>query len=179
MGAPPLEEVEAVKSSPDMELITLKKTGQSIFFQFAISRPPFDDERARIAVAYAVDPDLAIDLVMEGTVQRERCPLGDGMLGNDQDFCAAKGYSHDPEKAKELLAELGYGPDNPMEVVLMTWIDDNRPKIAQVFQNQLAQVGIKARLETMDIGTLNARSKQENEITEGARLVQHDGLGKF
>ena len=179
MGAPPLEEVEAVKASPEMDLITLKKTGQSIFFQFAVSRPPFNDERARIAVAHAVDPDLAIDLVMEGTVQRERCPLGDGMLGNDQEFCAEKGYSYDPERAKELLAELGHGPDNPMEVVLMTWIDDNRPKIAQVFQNQLAQVGINARLETMDIGTLNARSKQENEITEGPGSFNMMGWSSF
>jgi peptide/nickel transport system substrate-binding protein len=167
IATPPIEEVQSVQESPELDLMVAQDTGQSIFFQFTISRPPFDDERARKAVAYAIDPDMAIDLVFEGLVERETCAVARGVYGNDREWCASIGYSYDPDKATELLAELGYGPDNPMEVVLMTWIDDNREKIAQVFQNQLSQVGINTTLQTMDIGTLNARVRQENEITEG------------
>jgi peptide/nickel transport system substrate-binding protein len=36
-----------------------------------------------------------------------------------------------------------------------------------VFQTQLAEVGIKANIEIMDIGTMNACVRQENETAEG------------
>ena len=42
-----------------------------------------------------------------------------------------------------------------------------RDKLAEVFQNQLAEVGITAEIEIMDIGTMNARVRQENETAEG------------
>ena len=68
---------------------------------------------------------------------------------------------------KELLAELGYSVSKRLEVNMMTWTGGNREKLLQVFQSQLKQVGIDAKIEVMDIGSLNARVKQENNITEG------------
>ena len=167
IAEPPLEELEAIEADESLNNYIAEKTGQNVFFEFTISRPPFDDIRARQAVAYATDPEAAIDIVFGDVVKREKCTVARGVLGNDQDFCEEHGYSYDPEKAKELLAELGYGPDNPLEVTLMTWVGGNREKMVQVFQNQLKQVGIEADIETMDIGTLNARVKQENETDSG------------
>ena len=167
IAEPPLEELEAIESDSDLNVHVAEKTGQNVFFEFTVSRPPFDDIRARQAVAYAVDPDAAIDLVFGDVVQREQCTVARGVFGNDQEFCAEHGYGHDPEKAKELLGELGYGPDNPLQVTMMTWVGGHREKMVQVFQNQLQQVGIETDIETMDIGTMNARVKQENETTEG------------
>jgi peptide/nickel transport system substrate-binding protein len=167
IAEPPLEELEAIRSDDSLELYVAEKTGQNVFFEFTISRPPFDDIRARQAVAYAIDPDAAIDIVFGDVVKREKCTVARGVLGNDQDFCAEYGYEYDPEKAQELLAELGYGPDNPLTVTMMTWVGGNREKMVQVFQNQLAQVGIETEIETMDIGTMNARVKQENETDSG------------
>jgi peptide/nickel transport system substrate-binding protein len=119
-------------------------------------------------VAYGVDVDTAIKTAFgEGLVQRERCPISRGVFGNNQDFCAQHGYDYNPDKARALLAELGYSPSKPLEVTLMTSTGDNREKMVQIFQGQLAEVGIKANLETMDIGSLNARVKQENERKTG------------
>jgi peptide/nickel transport system substrate-binding protein len=67
----------------------------------------------------------------------------------------------------ELLAELGYSEDNPLETALLVWTGGNRQKLGEVFQAQLAEVGIQATIEIMDIGSLNARVRQENENTEG------------
>jgi peptide/nickel transport system substrate-binding protein len=89
------------------------------------------------------------------------------VFGNDQDFCAKFGYAYDPDKAKALLAELGYGPDKPLETTMFVWTGGNRHKLAEIFQNQLAQVGINAAIEIMDIGTMNGKVKAENEKTEG------------
>lgn len=36
-----------------------------------------------------------------------------------------------------------------------------------MFQAQLAEVGIKANIKIMDIGTMNAHVRQENQTDEG------------
>ena len=90
-----------------------------------------------------------------------------GVFGNDQEFCAQYRPGYDPDKAKALLAELGYGADNPLESTMIVWTGGNRQKLAEVFQAQLAEVNIKASIEIMDIGSMNARVRQENENKEG------------
>lgn len=167
ISEPPLEQIESIEANPNLENYVARKTGQNVFFEFTVSRPPFDDIRARKAVAYAVDPQAAIDIAFGDLVRREECTVARGVVGNDQELCDRLGYEHDPEQAKALLAELGYGPDNPLNVKLLTWVGGNREKVVQVFQSQLAEVGIDVDIETMDIGTLNARVKQENEKDSG------------
>jgi peptide/nickel transport system substrate-binding protein len=50
---------------------------------------------------------------------------------------------------------------------MLVWTGGNRQKLAEVFQAQLAEVDIIADIEIMDIGSLNARVRQENEKLEG------------
>lgn len=164
---PPIEEVEAIKADDGINLFLAENTGQNMFLEFAVHRPPFDDVRARKAVVHALDMEAALQIVFGDLVKRERCPVSRGVFGNDQEFCAEHGQDYDPEKARALLDELGYGPDNPMQMTLMTWTGDSREKVLQVFQNMLSQVGIEASIEVMDIGTLNARVKTENNNQDG------------
>ena len=109
---------------------------------------------------------MAIDIIYGGLSQREWCPIARGVFGNDQEFCKQFGYEYNPEKAKELLGEMGYGPDNPLETTMFVWTGGNRHKLAEIFQNQLSQIGVNVAIEIMDIGTMNARVKEQNEITD-------------
>ena len=54
-----------------------------------------------------------------------------------------------------------------MEVTIATGTGDSRERMLQMIQNQLGKVGIKVNIEVMDIGTLNARDKQENNKADG------------
>lgn len=176
---PPIQEVESLKADSGVELHIAQSTGQNMFLEFSAHRPPFNDARARRAVSHALDKDLALDIVFGGLVEREYCPVSTGVLGNDHEFCGQYDQDYDPDKARELLAELGYGPDNPMPMVMATWTGDSREKVLQVFQNQLKQVGIEASIEVMDIGTLNARVKTENNKTEGPGFMDLMGWTWF
>jgi len=176
---PPIQEVDALKADPAVELHIAESTGQNMFLEFSAHRPPFNDARARQAVSHALDKDMALDIVFGDLVVRERCPVSTGVLGNDQEFCDQYDQDYDPEKAKALLAELGYGADNPMPMVMATWTGDSREKVLQVFQNQLKQVGIDASIEVMDIGTLNARVKTENNKTDGPGFMDLMGWTWF
>ena len=176
---PPIQEVKSLQADSSVEVHVAKGTGQNMFLQFAVHRPPFNDARARRAISHAIDKDLAIKIVYGDLVERQYCPISRGVFGNDPEFCKQYDQDHDPEKAKQLLAELGYGPDKPMEMTLATWTGDSRERMLQMIQNQLAKVNVKANIEVMDIGTLNARDKQENNKAEGPGYVDLMGWTWF
>lgn len=163
VAEPPLEDVPDIEKSKKLDIVIARNTGQDVFFEFAVHKPPFNDIRARQAVAYATDAQAAISLIYGKLSEREWCPIARGVFGNDDAFCEKHGYLYDPAKAKALLAEMGYGPSHPLEVTFIGWTGGERDKLMQVFQAQLAQVGIKADIQIMDIGSMNARVRQENE----------------
>lgn len=167
IAEPPFDDVAMLKESGELDIVVAENSGQNVFWEFAVHRPPFDDKRARLAVGHATDAAAAINLIYGDLSLPEACPVSRGVFGNDQDFCEQYRPNYDPEKASALLAELGYGLDNPLETAMLVWTGGNRQKLAEVFQAQLAEVGIKADIEMMDIGTMNARVRQENETAEG------------
>jgi peptide/nickel transport system substrate-binding protein len=167
VAEPPFDDVPALKTSGEVKIVVAENTGQNVFWEFAAHRPPFNDRRARLAVGYATDAAAAINLIYGGLSIPEACPVSRGVFGNDQEFCLKYRPNYDPEKAKALLKELGYGPSKPLETKLIVWTGGNREKLAEIFQSQLAEVGVKADIEIMDIGTMNARVRQENETPTG------------
>jgi len=167
IAEPPLDDVPALVESGELEIVTAENTGQNVFWEFSVHRPPFDDVRVRQAVGHATDAQSAISLIYGDLSIPEACPISRGVFGNDQEFCAAHGQAYDPDRARALLAEAGYGPDNPLEVSMLVWTGGSRDRLAEVFQAQLAEVGITAEIEMMDIGTMNARVRQENETPTG------------
>lgn len=167
IAEPPFDDVPMLKESGELEIVVAQNTGQNVFWEFATSRLPFSDKRARLAVGHATDAATAINLIYGDLSLPEACPVSRGVFGNDQAFCEQYRSNYDPDKAIALLAEMGYGPDNPLETSMLVWTGGNRQKLAEVFQAQLAEVSIVASIEIMDIGSLNARVRQENENTEG------------
>lgn len=178
IAEPPLEEVDQIKSSQKYQLFVAQNTGQLIFLEFAVHKAPFNDERIRQAVGYGVDQDAIINIALNGLVQATACTVGPGILGGNSGVCKTDGFTHDPDKAKALLKEAGYG-DKKVAVTLATWPGGNREQVAQLVQNQLNGVGFDVKLETMDIGTLNARVKQENDTPSGGGFFDMMGWAWF
>ena len=80
------------------------------YYQFNISRKPFDNVKVRQAFSYAIDRDKIISDVLNTEA------FGPGICGltppgiSGYDITEIRGYTFNPEKAKKLLAEAGY-PD--------------------------------------------------------------------
>ncbi|MDE5104053.1 MAG: ABC transporter substrate-binding protein, partial [Trichodesmium sp. St19_bin2] len=172
---PPIAEISNLKQDSNLKLYTAKNTGQIVFLEFVTSRAPFNKKKARQAIAYGIDVKKATEEVLANLAKPTECPIVNVMFPNDGKLCSEFSIKPDPEKAKTLLKELGYSKDKPLEVTLLTWKGGNREKILEKFQTQLKVVGIKANLETMDIGSLNARIKQENSQAEGRGVIDMMG----
>jgi peptide/nickel transport system substrate-binding protein len=111
-------------------------------------RKPFDDVRVRQAIGLAVDRQEAIDKAYGGL----GVLTGPLQTGWADWFIPAEElpYKVDREKAKELLAEAGY-PDGFETTILGL---DIKPynDLAVIMQAQLETVGIKAKVEQMEVG---------------------------
>jgi peptide/nickel transport system substrate-binding protein len=105
-----------------------------------VKNPPFDNEKVRQAVAYALPYQKIMDAAMFGLAN----PLFGGPSNNvtDVGWPARTGYVNDMARAKALMAESGVsGIDTTISFDLGT--GDISEPIAVLVQESLGQIGIK------------------------------------
>jgi peptide/nickel transport system substrate-binding protein len=108
------------------------------------ARPPFDDRRVRQAVKYALDRQAILDTTYAGMGELigSMVPPTDPWYEDLTDL-----YPHDPEKARQLLAEAGA---TDVEVAFRIPNLPYAVTAAQVVKSQLAEVGISANIEVLE-----------------------------
>ncbi|HUW08674.1 MAG TPA: ABC transporter substrate-binding protein [Anaerolineae bacterium] len=118
------------------------------FVDLNVTRPPFDDVRVRQALNYAVDAQRILDEVESGYGVILAGPLSPANLFADPRL---EPYSYDPGKARELLAEAGYRPEDISFV-----LDAYGPyvEIAQALVEQLQGLGMDTTVQVMDYAEL-------------------------
>lgn len=112
------------------------------------TKPPFDNEQVRQAFAMAIDKQRIVDnFYAPGSIAATQFAPPGVKPGFSDGYAGTK---FDPVKAKEMLTAAGF--DFNQEYVL-SYADRTRPyfpqpaKIAQDVQAQLAEIGIKIKLE--------------------------------
>jgi ABC-type transport system substrate-binding protein len=104
---------------------------------------PFNNPLVRQAFNYAIDT-AKIQKLLYGQAQPLNQVLPVGMPGHVD---GAQFYTHDPAKAKQLLAQAGY--PKGFSVTFYTHNVDPMPRLAQSIQNDLAQIGVKAQIKQL------------------------------
>ncbi len=122
---------------------------QAIYLNHKVA--PFDNEKVRQAMCYAVDVDAMLDLTAEGHGTK----VGSSMypaFGKYFDAELADAYPYNVEKAKQLLKEAGY--ENGFTFKL-TVPSNYQPHVdsAIVLAEQLKAVGITAEIQQVDWNT--------------------------
>ena len=120
---------------------------QTRMLVFDSERPPFDDKRVRQAVCYAVNRSRFIQEVYAGMAEPATGAIPPGLLGYDAN---EKGYLYNPERAKELLREVGY--DNGFETEI--WWSDSVTPTVEVLKEDLAEIGIRAEFRYVGLTEL-------------------------
>jgi ABC-type transport system substrate-binding protein len=138
------------------------------YITMKLSEPPFDDVRVRQALNWAVDRKQ-LEKISYGETTAWGAPLPPKI---EKFRHTAKPYTYDPERARSLLADAGH-PDG-FSTTLSTSTDDPYPKIAQVVQSQLREVGVRAKIDLSSANAFNdLHSKDRFELAlTGWYLVQ-------
>lgn len=125
------------------------------YLAFNTQKPPFDNVLIRRAINHAVNKEELNTAFYGGMGIPAVSPLPPSVWGHNPNVPK---YEYDPEKAKELLAQAGYGPDNPLRTELWA-MPVPRPympqpeRIGVALQNYLREVGIEAEIVTYEWGT--------------------------
>ncbi len=163
---PPPRELPQYEDNPDY--VILQGPDAAIqFIGMKVDHPLFADIRTRKAIGHAIDRDLIVETVYQGLGSSSLTYLS-AELGGDKGV-AEIAPSYDMDKAQELLAEAGWvmGDDGILvaetvegveagtkfEVSYWTYQEDEYRRLAEVTQKMLADIGIKANIQLMDIAT--------------------------
>ena len=128
------------------------------FFNVLLSvrQSPLDDARVRQAVALTINRQRFATTVMEGIVEAACLPYPPSSFGYDRE--QAEHCKHDPEGARQLLAEAGAGGGFDVALTTSTQVAPELPKLAQIVQADLGAVGIRVRIEDVEQSIWTERS---------------------
>jgi peptide/nickel transport system substrate-binding protein len=173
---PSLEEATSLFKDPDFTVYIAKYSGQQIFLAFSWKIPPLDNPDIRRAIGYAMDRESYAEIGFEGLVDPAYCPIAPGLLGSDQDLCKEQGVTFDLDKARSLLEKAGYGPDNPLNIVLSVHKLPGWDRMHQIMQENLKTIGVNAKIETREVAAFFAHMGDENQRTESPPFIWTMGM---
>jgi peptide/nickel transport system substrate-binding protein len=129
------------------------------FFAFNLKDHRFADKRVRQAFAHAIDKRELVDGVSMGLAREATGPLRPGSWAYTE---RVRRYEFDPAKAQQLLAEAGWQDRDgdgmvedkagrPFAFTIRTnQGNDERKRIAEIIQQRLKDIGVKAEIQTID-----------------------------
>jgi peptide/nickel transport system substrate-binding protein len=138
-----------------------EQTGPHLWFVILNTRAkPFRDRRARQAVNYAIDKRGLVENVLRNTatVAAGPVPKAFGWAYNE----AVEPYPHDPERAKGLLRQAGFGDGIVVRLLAPTSGSGMLAPVqmAAAIQGDLAKAGVDVRIETYEWNTFLAKVNQ-------------------
>ena len=112
------------------------------YYEFNLTKPPFNNFKVRQAFNYAIDRNKIIESVLKGEA------YGPGINGicppsfKGYDISEIKGYDFDAEKAKNLLVEAGYpdGKGFPKVKIELNSGGSKNTNVAMEIQKQLKNI---------------------------------------
>lgn len=174
----PPDRMKAVAEGRTTQIVSAPST-RLVSFGINATQPPLSDRRVRQALHYALDVNAIIRNLYAGQGK----PFSGGLADTDFGYNAAlKPYPYDPAKAKQLLAEAGRpgGIDVTLHAGYGTMVNDKA--LVETVADMWAKVGIRAKVEMMEMGArqrmLNARAVPPNGLLLGnpqSTLLDADG----
>ncbi|OWV36687.1 peptide ABC transporter substrate-binding protein [Mameliella alba] len=145
---------------------------------------PFQDVRVRQALSYALDRDVIVDRVLQGgqfPAYTFTPGATDGFEVPEVDYANMTQADRDA-KAKELLAEAGYGPDG--DTLSFTYLyntSESHQQIAIVASQMWKQkLGVEVTLENQEWKVfLETRGNQNFELARGAWCGDYNEASTF
>lgn len=149
--------VDKLETNPDVKLVTEPATKLG-YLAYACDKKPFTDVRVRRAINHAIDRDTIVKFIFRGKATPAYGYLPPALKDEYLEESEALAYRYDPAKARSLLAEAGY--PQGFEVSLAADNETLSKRLAEVFQAQLAEVGIKAKIQLFDSASYVAMLKE-------------------
>lgn len=147
----PLADAQSLGETEGLQLIKPAVPSQAFDWEMDVTSPPFDNVKARQALAYATDREAILQAAYygQGTVSTANTLLGDANPARPADL---QPYTYDLEKAKALFEEAGVTEGS----TLIWWgVAGAYPEwttAAEILQASLKEIGINLEIQNNEIG---------------------------
>jgi peptide/nickel transport system substrate-binding protein len=131
-----------------------------------LDESPFHDVRVRQAINYAIDREGLCKLINNvGKPAVGLYPPGHPFFGTPTQH-----YTYDPDKAKALLKDAGYGPDKPMKAKIMISTSGSGQMLPipmnEFMQQNFAAVGMNIDFDVVEWGTMLVAIRSDPKATQ-------------
>lgn len=139
-----------------------QRTTNTAFISMNTQKAPFDNTNVRLAMAYATDKEGLATVQGGSTVIDSMTPT---MFVT---YYSAPGVpTFDLEKARQLLADEGYGPSNPLRFEM--WTYGANTVVAETFQALLSAIGVEMSIRNLEFGVfLDGMARGEYQMLSGS-----------
>jgi peptide/nickel transport system substrate-binding protein len=139
---PPTDRYQEVKEKYEGSQFRVEPTISTYYFWMNTKKAPFDDQKVREAINYAVDP-AALERIYTGQIAGTQQILPPGMPGYEK----YELFPHNMEKAKQLIKEA-----NPSDMNITVWTDSESPNndAGTYYQSVLKELGFNADLKIIN-----------------------------
>ncbi|WP_415380543.1 ABC transporter substrate-binding protein [Halosimplex sp. TS25] len=121
-----------------------------LYFKINTQKPPTDDPAVREAMAWGFDYEQVVSEIMPD-MQRAQGPLPPTWGSHNEDVMQP---SYDPERAKQVLEDAGYSEGEITVQNTFTSSYGFQERIALLFQENMAEIGIDVELNPQTWGTI-------------------------
>jgi peptide/nickel transport system substrate-binding protein len=134
---PDPKDVPVLQKSPGVKVVTENPSGHWWATQWRVDRPPFNNKALRQAIAYGVDREEFVKVMLGGRGSVAKGPTPSIVWWYNP---GVKGFTYDPNRAKQLLAEAGYA--NGFQATFATDNNATGLQFAQLLQAQLRRINV-------------------------------------
>lgn len=146
----PLADAPTLEGVEGLQIIRPRVPSQAVTWEMDVSSPPFDNEKARQAMAYAIDRDAILQAAYygQGVVSTTNTILADN---NPAHASGLQTYSYDLEKAKSLFAEAGITEGSKITWWGLAGAQPEWQTSAEIVQASLKEIGIDLEIDNNEV----------------------------
>lgn len=153
------------------------------YYAFNSAKPPFDDRRVRRALAMTIPREAITEKLLGYGVIPAWSFVPPGVdhyeRGSPPDFAAWPAEKR-LATARALLAEAGWGPDNPLEVTLSYNTDREHKKVALAVAHAWKKLGVVTRLFNVEAKVhFNNLKTADFEIARAGWIADYNDAENF
>ena len=168
--------VSAAEKESNLKVLSYQ-TNNYLAMGCNLSTAALQDIRVRQAMSYAIDRQTLINIVYNG--QATITSMVPPSLGHwSVDVTDMDLYQYNVDKAKALMEEAGYGPDNRLQLKVAVGLMDEIRNAAVVVQQQLADIYIDLEITNLESGEyVDIWGKMMTPDAGFDLMIVHDGAG--
>ena len=148
--APTVSDLRDMTESGEVNGYEAEEFGEVTYIMLNESKPPFDNIKARQALAYAVNFEETNAILNDGITTRASGPFAPGNIGHLEDT-GFPGF--DLEEAERLVAEYEQETGQDLKFTYTTTNAKVTIDQAQLLQEQAAEIGVDVEIITVDQST--------------------------